>query len=98
MTFLSKGEIHMNNMNLYEAYLRTWNNRNQESNKQPSKNKLKEAVLIELHDEMTHPRTRKAKETKFYYAVNRILNSTLNEEEKIALIQFYLKVMEEISH
>ncbi|WP_236001897.1 hypothetical protein [Heyndrickxia sporothermodurans] len=53
---------------------------------------------MELHDEQTHPRTRKTKEMKFYLAIKRVANSSLTDSEKIALIRYYTEVMEEISH
>ncbi|QQZ11119.1 hypothetical protein [Heyndrickxia vini] len=88
----------MNDSKLLENYLSIWNNRSYHFNTHTAKEKLKELIIIELQDEQTHPRTRKTKEIKFYFAIKRLLNSSLTDSEKVALIQYYSEVMEEISH
>ncbi|MEB6547782.1 hypothetical protein MXL46_01510 [Heyndrickxia sporothermodurans] len=83
---------------LLEAYLSIWNNRIDSDDTLSPKEKLHELIIMELHDEQTHPRTRKTKEMKFYLAIKRVANSSLTDSEKIALIRYYTEVMEEISH
>ncbi|MEK5523229.1 hypothetical protein B5V89_08460 [Heyndrickxia sporothermodurans] len=83
---------------LLEAYLSIWNNRIDSDDTLSPKEKLHELIIMELHDEQTHPRTRKTKEVKFYLAIKRVANSSLTDSEKIALIRYYTEVMEEISH
>ncbi|MGE8204224.1 hypothetical protein ACQKP0_06625 [Heyndrickxia sp. NPDC080065] len=88
----------MNDSKLYEAYLSIWKNRKGIENTDSSKEQLKKAILIELRDENSHPRIRKSIEKKFYYAIKRISESTLDNSFKMELIKYYLETMEEISH
>ncbi|KYD08536.1 hypothetical protein [Heyndrickxia sporothermodurans] len=88
----------MNYSKLLEDYLSIWNNRSDSEHTLSPKEKLHELIIMELHDEQTHPRTRKTKEMKFYLAIKRVANSSLTDSEKIALIRYYTEVMEEISH
>jgi hypothetical protein len=84
---------------LLEAYRRLWNNRSlttEKLNEQESESLLYETIAKELRDEMTHPRTRQLPEIKFYYAINRIMNSDLSEQEKLSLIHIHINVMEQI--
>ncbi|MCG5026933.1 hypothetical protein MAH48_15155 [Anoxybacillus flavithermus] len=49
-----------------------------------------------MRDEWTHPRARQSSEVKFYYAVKRVAASDLPDGMKVALIQAYLTVMEQL--
>ncbi|MGE6260336.1 hypothetical protein ACQKCU_21055 [Heyndrickxia sporothermodurans] len=88
----------MNESKLFEAYLSIWNNRKPQKGSNSTEDSLRKLVVVELLDEQTHPRIRKSVEVKFYYAVKRIIESSLNDSEKTALIQYYINVMSEISH
>ncbi|SFA46039.1 hypothetical protein SAMN05192569_10111 [Parageobacillus thermantarcticus] len=84
---------------LLEAYRHLWTNRSltkKKLNEQESQSLLYETIEKELRDEMTHPRARQLPETKFYYAINRIMNSDLSEQEKLSLIHIHVNVMEQI--
>lgn len=50
---------------------------------------LEKNILIELNDELTHPRVRKSKAQKLELAVARIQASDLSESEKNGLIALY---------
>ncbi|MCM3453244.1 hypothetical protein M3685_04760 [Heyndrickxia oleronia] len=84
----------MNDEKLLELYLSIWNNRKSTNCHQKSEELLKAAVLSELLDEQTHPRLRVSKETKFFFAVQRISNSSLDLSEKMGLINYFIKQME----
>ncbi|MGM0845370.1 MAG: hypothetical protein ACQEUT_10360 [Bacillota bacterium] len=74
---------------LLSLYKRIWNSRDLKSEEKVSAVILKEAVARELKDETSHPRVRKNKETKFYFAIKRITESELNVAEKYKLIDYY---------
>jgi DNA polymerase I-like protein with 3'-5' exonuclease and polymerase domains len=48
----------------------------------------------ELLDENSHPRVRKNKFVKYYSAINRITQSTVSNEAKVALIHLHNDIME----
>jgi hypothetical protein len=85
---------------LFESYRSLWSNRSfikdEELTEEYCKSLLYEAIEKELRDEMTHPRTRQSPEIKFFYAIKRIINSNLSEQEKLSLIHIYISVMEQI--
>lgn len=53
---------------------------------------LEKYVLIELNDELTHPRVRKTKQQKLVLALERIEQSDLSDSEKSGLIILYNKL------
>ncbi|AQU79434.1 hypothetical protein [Planococcus faecalis] len=53
---------------------------------------LEKYVLIELNDELTHPRVRKTKQQKLALASERIEQSDLSDSEKSELITLYNKL------
>jgi hypothetical protein len=81
---------------LLNLYKRIWNNRDLKSDGRKAVEILKEAIVRELKDENSHPRVRKQKETKYYYAMKRITESSLTVNEKYLLIEFYTLQMEEL--
>ncbi|KDE47852.1 hypothetical protein [Geobacillus sp. CAMR5420] len=84
---------------LLDAYRRLWPNRSLAAgplDEQESQTLLYETIRQELRDEWTHPRVRQSSEVKFYYAVKRVAASDLPNDVKIALIQAYLTVMEQL--
>ncbi|WP_421378953.1 hypothetical protein ACOJQI_14210 [Bacillus salacetis] len=81
---------------LLNIYKRIWNHRDLQSKEKEAAVIVKEAVLRELKDENSHPRVRKSKEIKYYFAVKRIMESSLSIEEKYNLIGFYTEQMEEL--
>ncbi|STO12522.1 Uncharacterised protein [[Flavobacterium] thermophilum] len=84
---------------LLDAYRRLWPNRSitaETLDEQNSQALLYETIRQELRDEWTHPRVRQSPEVKFYYAVKRVAASDLPNDVKIALIQAYLTVMEQL--
>lgn len=81
---------------LLAEYRRIWNNRLLATSDRSSEDTLKEAVKRELLDENSHPRIRKNKFEKYYTAINRITQSTISSEAKVALIHLHNGVMEQI--
>jgi hypothetical protein len=81
---------------LLAEYRRIWNNRLLTASDRSSEDTLKEAVKRELLDENSHPRIRKNKFEKYYSAINRITQSTISDEAKVALIHLHNGVMEQI--
>lgn len=79
---------------LFESYQSLWNNRSFHAPLENSEEMLKEAVLRDLKDELTHPRLRKTHHEKFTAAARRIMNSNLSNDEKAALIQLHLDILE----
>ncbi|ANU23161.1 hypothetical protein [Planococcus donghaensis] len=53
---------------------------------------LEKYMLIELNDELTHPRVRKSKQQKLDLALLRISESDLSESEKTSLAALYKKL------
>nr|WP_249310336.1 hypothetical protein [Bacillus sp. FJAT-49736] len=77
------------------SYRSTWNNRLLRDDSKTAEEILKDAIKNELLDENTHPRLRKRKEEKFYYAIKRISDSPISDTAKAKLIGYYLIMMEE---
>ncbi|WP_096155432.1 hypothetical protein [Bacillus sp. FJAT-45066] len=87
----------MNTGELLIIYKNLWNSRNLENVKDIDiEVVLKELMKRELKDELTHPRVRKNPYEKFYFAVTRITNAEITDEEKVALISRFKGVMEGI--
>ncbi|EGA88957.1 hypothetical protein GPDM_12651 [Planococcus donghaensis MPA1U2] len=53
---------------------------------------LEKYMLIELNDELTHPRVRKSKQQKLELALIRISESDLSDSEKTSLAALYKKL------
>jgi hypothetical protein len=79
---------------LLNSYRNIWNNRILSEHGLSAEDVLKNAIQKELLDQNTHPRLRKSKERKFYFAVKRISESTLNYATKMELIRCYISLME----
>lgn len=76
---------------MIEAYKRLWPDR-QGIQRITTQQELENSILVELNDELTHPRVRKSMEEKLALATERISQSSLTEQEKIALLQLYKKL------
>lgn len=74
-----------------EAYRKLWHER-QAASSIESEEEMERFILIELRDELTHPRVRKTKQQKLALAVERIHASPLEQEEKQELIETYKKI------
>jgi len=81
---------------LLEAYKQLWSNRTLSHSAKPVTEQLEEAIIIELKDELTHPRTRKSPWVKYFFAVKRISGSPLKETEKLGLIHQFNLVMDQL--
>lgn len=83
----------MNYQQLLIAYRNLWNKR-----ELPTLSSEEEtlifAIITDLKDEMTHPRLRKTPFRKFYLASKRIIESSMNLDEKVQLIQMHLTQLE----
>lgn len=53
---------------------------------------LKEAIKRELEDANSHPRVRKSIEVKYFTSTKRITESTLTNDDKVALIQLHIEM------
>lgn len=80
---------------LLEAYKSLWTNRELPIDQNPT-HTLRTAIEKDLRDEMTHPRLRKTPYQKFYLSVKRIVASSMNENQKVKLIDFHLNILEEL--
>lgn len=76
---------------MIEAYQKLWPNRTG-AGLINSQEELEKKILIELNDELTHPRVRKSKMEKLDLALERIRESDLAEEEKAGLSQLYREI------
>lgn len=76
---------------MIEAYKRLWPDR-KAAQAIETQSELERSMLIELRDELTHPRVRKSVEGKLAFALQRIAESDLSERDKEALIQLYKKL------
>lgn len=56
---------------------------------------LEKYMMIELDDELTHPRVRKSRQQKLELALERIEGSDLSESEKHGLAALYKKLAAE---
>lgn len=82
---------------LLNEYRNIWNNRNLVVGQQESEEVLKDAIRRELLDENSHPRVRKNKFEKYFYAVKRVLSSQLSETNKLKLIELHELLLEELN-
>lgn len=81
---------------LLEEYRLIWNHRLLDTMGKSSKDTLLEAIKRELLDENSHPRIRKSKFEKYFFAIKRVSDSTVSLEAKVHLIKIHNKVMEEL--
>ncbi|MGM0888728.1 MAG: hypothetical protein ACQEW5_17565 [Bacillota bacterium] len=73
---------------LLEAYLSIWNNRKVTDG--GGREVLSELIRRELLDENSHPRARKPVLEKFYLCIKRVMESSLSEEMKNAIVMAYI--------
>lgn len=86
--------MQMNEERLLKAYIGLWNNREMSRFDGSPSEALKELVRRELLDENAHPRARKSILEKFYLSVKRVMDSSLSDQEKAALIAVYIEIRE----
>ncbi|WVP28350.1 hypothetical protein V2178_15600 [Bacillus licheniformis] len=79
------------NWKLFQAYKTLWKNRTMEGE---GREALHQAVDDELNDLGTHPRLRKTKHEKYYQSIRRIVNSQLESEMKLKLIECHTERLE----
>ncbi|MBM4761999.1 hypothetical protein [Bacillus sp. B15-48] len=82
---------------LLEDYRKLWNNRQLTNEKLEPQGILKEAIIRELRDENSHPRVRKTFYEKYYLATKRIVNSSINNEAKLKLIQLHIEYLSKLN-
>lgn len=78
-------------MKTVEVFKKTWANRQSITNID-SEAEMEQFILIELNDELSHPRVRKTKQQKLHLAIQRIHESQLEQQQKQALIEVYIKI------
>jgi hypothetical protein len=83
---------------LLNQYRAIWNNRLLSTLDTSSEEVLKAAIKRELLDENTHPRIRKDNYEKYYFSIKRLMDAAILPEAKLALIQLYNELMEEIGN
>ncbi len=76
---------------MIEAYKQLWPDR-QSIQRITTQSEMEKSILVELRDELTHPRVRLSIQEKFELAVRRIEESNLSESDKQALVQLYKKL------
>lgn len=76
---------------MIESYKKLWSNRASVEQIRTEK-ELERQILMELNDELTHPRVRKSKEEKLSIALTRIEQSDLTEQQKKDLAFLYKKI------
>ncbi|TAA71639.1 hypothetical protein D2910_02685 [Planomicrobium okeanokoites] len=76
---------------MLEAFKKIWPQRHATANIE-SEEDMQRYIVIELKDELTHPRVRKTKQQKLELAVERINDSPLKQQEKAQLIEEYKKI------
>ncbi|PKH10172.1 hypothetical protein CXF70_12770 [Planomicrobium sp. MB-3u-38] len=76
---------------MLEAFKKIWPQRHATANIE-SEEDMQRYIVIELKDELTHPRVRKTKQQKLELAVERINHSPLEQQEKEQLIEEYKKI------
>lgn len=78
-------------LNLLESYKNLWSDRTLPSELSADEI-LYQAIKRELLDELTHPRLRKSLNEKYYLAVERIVQSSLELAHKVELIKCYSQI------
>lgn len=82
-------------MKTVEAFKKVWPERLAASSVK-SEEDMRKMILIELNDELTHPRVRKTKQQKLELAVKRIEESVLEQEGRDDLIELYKKIADQM--
>lgn len=78
---------------LLAEYRSIWNHRLLENEGESSEVVLREAIKRELLDENSHPRIRRNKYEKYYLAIRRLINSSLEPEGKLTLIHLHDEII-----
>lgn len=81
---------------LLMEYRKIWNNRLLTQEGQDSEKILLEAIKRELNDENSHPRIRKSVYEKYYLATKRILESSIQKESKLTLIEIHKELIKQL--
>jgi hypothetical protein len=81
---------------LLYSYNQLWNNRTLSTDTHEPITVLIDTITRELLDENSHPRVRKAKEVKFFFAIKRISTSNLPSEVKLQLIDLHIQVLTQL--
>ncbi|WP_307891758.1 hypothetical protein [Bacillus swezeyi] len=84
-----------NEPELFKAYLTLWKNRTMNGE---GKLTLYQAIDDELNDLRTHPRLRKTRYEKYVQSVQRILNSALETDIKLNLIELHTERLQLLSN
>lgn len=79
---------------MIEAYRKLWPQR-AAAEGITTQQELEKYMLIELDDELTHPRVRKSRQQKLELALARIEQSDLSQPEKDGLADLYRKLAAE---
>lgn len=80
---------------LLQSFRQLWVNRNLEL-EGDIPNTIRQAIVMDLKDELTHPRARSNPHKKFYLAVKRIIESSIPDHDKLTFISFYEKEMKNL--
>ncbi|MCY7781106.1 hypothetical protein [Bacillus haynesii] len=78
-------------LELFRAYKTLWTNRTMDGE---GRQALHQAIDDELNDLATHPRLRKTKHEKYYQSIRRIVNSQLESDMKLKLIECHTERLE----
>ncbi|MED1467904.1 hypothetical protein [Bacillus salipaludis] len=81
---------------LLHEYRKVWNNRLLNVENQNSEEILKDAIKRELLDENSHPRVRKNRYEKYFFAIKRLVDSNISTETKVHLIEVHNQMMDEL--
>lgn len=76
---------------MIESYRKLWPQRGA-AGQIATQQELEKYILVELDDELTHPRVRKTRQQKLELALARIEESGLTEPEKNELASLYKKL------
>lgn len=81
---------------LLQSFRQLWVNRNLEL-EGDFQNTIRQAIVMDLKDELTHPRARSNPHKKFYLAVKRIIESSIPDQDKLIFISLYEKEMNNLT-
>ncbi|MFZ3588772.1 hypothetical protein ACOI1C_05705 [Bacillus sp. DJP31] len=73
---------------LLKSFQQLWNNRSIEMNID-SLSIIQKTIIMDLKDELSHPRARSTPQKKFDLAVKRILTSSISGEDQQQIIRLY---------
>ncbi|MBM6619399.1 hypothetical protein [Bacillus suaedaesalsae] len=80
---------------LLQSFRELWHNRPLLVNGNAQET-IRQAILTDIMDELTHPRARSTPHKKFYLAVKRILESSIPDNDKLAIIKLYEKELSKL--